>query len=184
MQTALGEQPAPGEFFTTQHRRRGSRAYSTTISAAFHRPLPVRVQECIYTWRIRRHSRENYLFPCLTQSLPIRVGRSLKDASSPRPIALSVPHTERMFFHLICVAVAARRHTRMVMVPIVRRISETLLAHAAVIEWPSIEWSKENFPMGELGSGTWDILTQSFFATNWVACERHHCSLCSFCGWC
>jgi len=88
-----------------------------------------------------------------------------------------------MFFHLICVAVADRRHTRMVMVPIVRRISETLLAHASVIEWPSIEWSKENFPMGGMGSGAWDVNMQSFFANNLVACEHHHCSLCSFCGW-
>eukprot|EP01052_Picozoa_sp_SAG31_P033074 SAG31_NODE_3693_length_3983_cov_2.012358_2_plen_64_part_00 len=62
----------------------------------------------------------------------------------------------------------------MVMVPIVRRISETLLAHASVIEWPSVEWSKEKFPFGELGSGSWDLMPQSYFANFWVACERHH----------
>eukprot|EP01052_Picozoa_sp_SAG31_P009127 SAG31_NODE_474_length_15176_cov_7.362340_5_plen_262_part_00 len=92
-------------------------------------------------------------------------------------IALSLP--KQKVQHLTFVTVADRRHTRVVMVPIVRRIFETLLAHATVIEWPSIEWSKEKFPFGGLGSGTWDALPPSFFAINWVVCERHHLqSLC------
>jgi hypothetical protein len=62
-------------------------------------------------------------------------------------------------------AVALRRYLREVHVPAVRTITGLIEAHAAVVEFPPMDFFKERFP----GEPNWDFYGPTIFVCKWMA---------------